>query len=70
MSEKETKIKVISHKIPAITRTALAFAVANHKANIQEIADQTLEVLGLNAEENWNVNFNTGFVTREVPADA
>ena len=68
--EKDSKVKVISHKIPQLTKTAMVLANANHQANVQEIVSQTLEILGLNVEDKWHTNFDTGFITREVPDNA
>lgn len=66
----DKKVKTLSHKIPKLANSALALARQNFNANVQEIASQTVEALGLDPAEGWRVNFDTGFITREVPDDA
>jgi hypothetical protein len=55
------------YSIPKISMTALMLARANFDRTAAEIANQTCEALGLDSNLNYNINFDTGFVTREVP---
>lgn len=56
-----------SRPIPAIAVSAVSFATAEHMRNLQQLAQQTAEVMALPASEHWNISFDTGFATRDVP---
>lgn len=51
--------------IPQLAISAVNLIEAEHKRNLQAIANQTLEAMGLQGQ--WQVDFTNGVVTREVP---
>lgn len=56
-----------THPIPKVARTAFALTLQNFQKAVNELGRQTVEALGLNPDDNYNVNFDTGIITREVP---
>ena len=59
-----------SHRIPEIAKTAQRLAWASYLNQLDAIGHQTAAALGLDPDGDWQVNFNTGVVTREVPDPA
>lgn len=52
-------------KLPQLALSAINLIEAEHKRNVQLIANQTIEAMGLGGV--WQVNFAEGVVFREVP---
>jgi long-subunit fatty acid transport protein len=54
-----------SHPIPKVAKTALALLNSQHQQNIKELAQQTLDAMGLDQGLDWKVDFDAGVVTQE-----
>lgn len=56
-----------SHAIPKLAKSALALLQQQFQQSVNEIGKQAIEAMGLDPALNWNVNFDAGTVSREVP---
>lgn len=53
--------------IPAASMAALERLGMKYRAEVHQLAILTVRSLGLSEDDNWDVNFDTGVMTREIP---
>ena len=56
-----------THPIPSLAKTTVGLLVQAQQTALNEIAVQTVEAMGLNKDDGWNVDFEAGVASRDVP---